>query len=291
MGNQSQFKFHVFHEEIPLTSNGTRTLNISKGGKIQSMVLHFKTAAGASATEAQIRAEIAEIRLSNGGTDLVNATAITLLDLYEALGSEVHSNTAVNGCLELNLGRLVYSDPAVRDIFGFGTADIASLQISVKTGTLSGIASFECYTERQYGEAANEILGTYCRFVSYPQTFNATGDSRVDTLSKDSATSYLALMVSQGASGVISNGAVKVGTANLREKVPLNVNKQFLSNNRMEQPTGYFVHGFCDGSLLSRLPMLNVNDLSVTTTFTTAPGVAGYVISALTVENFPAALG
>lgn len=278
------------HENISLASSATRTLQIPAGGKIQSCVLYFKTGAGAAAAEADIRSELSNIRVSAGGKDIISCTFIQLLDLYESLGTEVHTNTAVDGCVELNLGRLIYNDPAVRDIFGWGTKDVNSIQVQITAGTLVNVASFEAYTERQFGAAADEVLGTYCRFISYPQTFNSTGDHQVQTLPRDTNTSYLALLVDDGASGTIAEASVKIGSVTLTDKVPLNVNKQFLSNNRMEQPSGYYVHAFCDGSLLERMPMAGVNDFSVTHNFSVAPGAAGYAIAALTVENFPANL-
>lgn len=272
------------HENRTLSSGNNQTLQIPGGGKIHSIVLYFKTAAGAAATEAQIRAEIANIRLTAAGKDIVNAPVVKLLDLYEALGTEVHNNTAVNGCVELNLGRLCFTDPGLRDYFGLGTMNIGSLQVQVQAGTLVNIASVESYTER---EPVNEGLGTYCRVIDYVQSYNAIGSHSVDTLSRDPNTSYLALMVSTGASGVIDKSNCKIGSQTLREDLPLNVNKQFLSNNRWEQPAGYFIHGFTDGTMTARLSMLGVPDFRVVTSFTTAPGAAGYSVTALTVENFP----
>lgn len=272
------------HENRTLSSSNNQTLQIPTGGKLHSICLYFKTAAGAAATEAQIRAEIANLRLTVGGRDIVNAPVAKILDAYEALGSNVHNNVAVAGCVELNLGRLIYTDPGLRDLFGIGTMDVSSIQVQVQAGTLSGIASVESYTER---EPVNEGMGTYCRFIDYQQSFNSTGDHTVDTLSRDPSTSYLALMVSTGASGVITQSAVKVGQVTLREDVPLNVNKLFLSNNRMEQPTGYFIHGFTDGTVTARLSMQGVPDMRIVTNFSTAPGAASYSVTALTVENFP----
>lgn len=280
-------KFGQKHENKTLSTGGNQTLQIPVGGKIHSLVLHFLTSAGASVTEAQIRSEISNIRLSLGGRDIINCPVTQLLDMYEALGSEVHNNTAVAGVMELNLGRLLYTDPAVRDLFGYGTKDVSSVQVQIQCGTLSAIASVESYTEREFGAAADEVLGTYCRFINYAQSFNGTGEHSVDTLSRDPNTSYLALLIDDGASGTITYSEVRVGGVTLRERIPLNVNKLLLSNNRLEQPSGYFMHAFADGSLSSRLPMINVADFRVVTSFSVAPGAGGYNVTALTVENFP----
>lgn len=271
------------HQTAPLTTGGTQTLQIPAGGKIHSLALHFMTSAGASVTEAQIRAEIANIRFTIGGRNIVNCSPVILLDAYETLGTEVHSNTGIAGVVELNIGRLLFTDPGLRDLFGFGTAGSPPIQISISAGTLSAIASVECYTER---EAVNEALGSYCSLINYPQTFNSTGIHTVENLSREPSTKYALIMVDDGASGAIASGEVRMGQVSVRESVPLNVNAQLLSNNRLTQPSGYFVHGFSDGTLAALLSMAGVADFRVLTNFGTAPGAGGYNLAALTVENF-----
>ncbi len=270
------------HENRPLTSSANQTLQIPAGGKIHSIMLSFLTSAGAAVTEAQIRAEIANIRLTAGGKDIINCPAVQLLDAYEFLGTEVQENGSVAGAIELNIGRLLFTDPAVRDLFGLGTADVASIQIQVQAGTLSAIASVEAYTER---EPVNEVLGTYARLINYPMSFNSTGQHTYDALPREEATAYAALMIDDGASGTIADSEIRLGQTSIRERVPLHVNKQLLSNNRLAQPAGYFVHGLNDGSLAALLSMKNVKDFRVVTNFAVAPGAGGYNITALTIEN------
>ena len=97
---------HV-HEQKSLTSSQVATLQIPAYGKIHSTQLLFLTAAGAAVTEAQIRAEIAQIRLTIGGKDVINSTPVRILDAYESLGVRVGVNTAIGGIVELNFGPLV----------------------------------------------------------------------------------------------------------------------------------------------------------------------------------------
>jgi len=273
------------HEQKALTSGQNATLQIPSYGKIQSLFLHFLTSAGASVTEAQIRAEIGNIRLTLGGKDVVNSDAVTLLDLYEALGVNISESLGVDGVIELNVGRLFYTDPAVRDLFGWGTADVSTIQVQVTAGTLSAIASVQAYTSR---EAVNENLGAHSRFIDYPQSFNATGDHTVDTLPRDLDSAYLMVMANDGASGTITDGESKVNSVNVHEKTPLNINKAFASNSKVVQPAGYFCYTFLDGSLTGRLPMVGVTDLRFKTTFSVAPGAGGYKMSALTIVGLPA---
>lgn len=272
------------HEQKPLTSSQITTLQIPAGGKIQSLALAFFTSAGALVTEAQIRSELTNIRLTLNGQDVVNASPTQILDLYEAMGVHVESPSAVAGVVELNLGRLLFVDPVLKDIFGFGTADISSIQVQVTAGTLSAIASVQVVTERS---PVNENLGTYCRYINYAQSFNSTGDHTVDTLPRDVNSSYLALLINDGASGTITHGEVRVNSSTIREKLNIGVNDLFNSNKGYAQPAGYFVHAFADGTLRGQLPMLGVTDLRFVTTFSVAPGAGGYTIAALTGINMP----
>ena len=272
------------HEQKTLTTAQITTLQVPAGGKIQSCALAFFTGAGALVTEAQIRAELTNIRLTLNGQDVVNASPIQILDLYEAMGVRVESPAAVAGVLELNIGRLLFVDPVLKDIFGYGTADVSSIQVQITAGTLSAIASVQTITERS---PVNENLGTYCRYINYAVSFNATGDNTLDTLPRDTDSAYLALMINDGASGTITHGEVRVNSSTIRERLNIGVNDLFNSNKGYAQPAGYFVHSFADGTLRGQLPMLGVTDLRFVTTFSVAPGAGGYTVAALTGINMP----
>jgi len=270
------------HATEPLTSNQNATIQIPSGGKINSLFLYFRDSSGDSVTEAQIRAEMSTVRLSLGGRDIINAPLFKLLDLYEFFGVKVAANTGIAGVVELNIGKLIYLDPIMRDACGFGTADIVSIQVSVTAGTLSNIASVQAFTRRQ---AVEENLSTHCRFVQYPQTFNSTGDHTVDTLPRDRNSAYLAVMVDDGASGAITNGEARVNSNTIIERCPINVNAAALSNDGYVQPAGYFVYPFTDGTVGANLPMTGVTDFRLINTFGTAPGTGGYTICPLTVVD------
>lgn len=277
-------KLFLRHEQQGLTSNTTRTLNIPAIYKITSLALRFSTSADADVTEAAIRSEIGNIRLTVNGEDIINATAAELLDLYEALGNKVYNNTGVASVLELLIGRLLYNDPAVRDQFGLGTKNVQSIQIAVTAGTLSTIANVQAYTERK---KVDEVQGAYHKFITNAISFNSTGEHTVDTLSRNPTADYLLLMVNDGASGVISHGEVRVNGQIRQEKTPNAVNNLIVSNANLAPVSGYFIYTFTNGSLNERLPMAGVNDFRILTTFSTAPGAGGYTIGALSVENMP----
>lgn len=280
------FKQQRAHETKALTSSTQTTLQIPTGGKLQSVALYFTTGAGAAATEADVRGEIDTIQLTINGRDIVNTDAASLYDLYEGLGVKVGSNAGIAGAVELNIGRLVMQNTQLADAYGFGTADVSSIQVRVTSGTLTNIANVQAFTTR---EAVNQNLGQHCRFIKYPRNFNTTGDDTFDTLPRDIDSAYLAVLMSDGASGAISNGELRMNGAILKEKTPTNVNNLDLSNNKLAGVSGYYIYSFVDGTPSGSVPMLGVNDLRFITTFSTAPGAAGYAAYALTINGIPAA--
>ena len=268
------------HESKALTTGQQATLQVPTGGKIQSLFLLFTTGAGAPNTEAQIRAEVGNIRVTFNGKDIINATAAQLLDLYETLGNNVFNAAAIPaGAMELNIGRLVFNSPEVKDLMGLGTADIANIQVQVTMLTVAEVDNVQAVSART---PENQNLGAHCKFLNYPISFNGTGDHTVDTLPRDKDSAYLALMVNEGAAGVATHSEVRVNNFTIRERLSIAVNAVLLSEAKYAQPANYFVHGFMDGSLDGRLPMTGVTDLRCITTFTTAPGAGGYNIGTLT---------
>lgn len=279
-------KYRVQHETKALTTGQVATIQIPPYGKIHDLVLSFTTGADAAAAEADIRTEIANIRLTINGVDHVNANTIQLLDLYEFLSaSHVGTPAGVAGTIELNVGRLIMTDPLMRNAFGFGTADVQTIQVAVTAGTLANIANVQAFTQRT---RESEKLGVRCKFLSYQRNFNATGEDTFDTLPRDPDTSYLALMVDDGASGTITTGQVKVDNVTVQDPAPQAVNNQLLSNNGYQAVSGYYIYNFMDSSPYSRLPMVNVADFRITSNFSVAAGAAGYKVGALSVLNLPA---
>lgn len=270
------------HESKTLTTGQDTTLQVPTYGTIHNLVLRFTTSAGADVTEAQIRSEIAKIRFAIDGKDKVNISAAKLLDFFESLGNRVAVNTGVGGQVELNVGRLLFADAAQRDFLGFGSADVSVMQVTITAGTLSAIANVQAITRR-----TKDIkpLGSHCSIIDYAQNYNATGEHTVDTLPRDASTAYAALLINNGASGVISHSEIRLNNETICEKVPAAVNQQFLANDRLVQPSGYFVHGLNDGQGGSILPMNGVSEFRILTTFSTAAGAAGYSIIAVTING------
>lgn len=270
------------HETKPLTTGQAVTLQVPIFGTIENLILRFNLTGNAPATEAAIRAQIGNIRLTFNGRDIVNASVSSILDAYEVMGNNVRENLGVDGNVELNLARLMLNDPSVRDNLGWGTADIQTIQVTVTAGTISTVLGVQAISGRIN---VNRVLGAYGKFISYPQSFNATGDHTVDTLPRDPDSAYAMVLADDGASGTITNGELRVNNITIMERVPRDTNQLILSSNRLVQPAGYFVYALNDGAQDSILPMQGVTDLRFITTFSVAPGAAGYTLTPLTING------
>lgn len=271
------------HDSRTPTTGNTFTIQCPAYDKIQKIGIMF-TDGGVTSTEAEIRAEVGNVRLTINGTDVINTTAANLLEIYELAGTRVGTAAGLPGYLELNVAPLLYLDPAVRDLFGFGTADVNSIQVSVTMLTATTIDGAQLITAR---EAVNENLGMYCTVIDYPQNFNATGDHTVDTLPRDLNQAYLAVLTSDGASGTQTFGEVRVNSQTLIERLNRSVNAVAVNERGFFQPAGFYTYVFTDGSLKVRLPMNNVADLRFVNTFSVAPGAGGYVMTAVSAKNMP----
>lgn len=282
MEHKMPFKYYNKHESKTMSSGNAVTLQVPVYGTIHNIALRFTTSAGADCTEAQIRSEVGNVRLTFNGRDIVNCTAARLYDLYEVLGTEVQEYQGIAGVMELNLARLLFNNPSTRDNFAFGTADLQTIQVTVTAGTLTNVSAVQVVTGRT---AENRKLGAYGKFIDYPISFNTTGDHTVDTLPRDPDSAYAVVMAYMGASGTITDGELRVNNVTVQEKLPANLNKLFLSNNRLAVPSGYYVYGINDGQDSTLIAMAGVTDLRFIQTFSVAPGAAGYVLSALTING------
>lgn len=277
------------HGTRPLSSNATETIQIPVFDRIQDVCLRF------DGTEAQARAEIGNIRLTVNGTDVINASAAELYDIYEYLGVNVDESTGIDGVMSLNIGRLLYLDPAVRNQFGWGSVGVTNIQVSVTAGTLSNISEVQAFTWRDKprdasGNVTTQPFGAHVRLIGTTISDNITGESTVDTLPRDLGTAYLAVLMSDGASGTITQGRCSVNNVNVYEDTPADVAELFASQSGYSVPAGYFAYNFADGGLNSRLPMDGVTDLRFVTNFSVAAGVGGYRALQLLAVDFPASI-
>jgi hypothetical protein len=281
-------KSTLVHEQKPIASGLTSTLQIPPFGKIYSLPLQFLLSSGAVASVAQIIAQIANIRLTINGKDIINCSPEKLFAVYSSFGTFVQNPAGTNGVVELNLGRMIFNDAEIRNAFGYGSLGVANIQIQVTAGVVpappNDIVSVQAFSTRTQEQ---EKLGIHFKLMNFPQSFNSTGDHTVDTLPRDPDSAYVAVFADDGAAGTISFGECRVDNVTVIERCPSAVNVQLNAENRLAQPAGHFMYGFTDGSPTSQLPMRNVKDLRFITTFAVAPGAGGYNMTALTIAGYP----
>lgn len=273
------------HETKEVVASATSSLRVPAFGKIHNIYLHFLNGA-ANATKSAIEAAVDRVRLSIDGKDIVNCTAAQLFAVYERLGTKLGNSSLDNGVMELNLGRLIFDMGQSKDVFGFGTFNVATIQVQITyKATTTGVTSCQLYTSRE--AVQNAALGTYPKLYEYPQTYGSTGEHTVDTLPRDINTDYLAIFCDQGASGtgVVSFGELSVNSQNVFDRTPTSVMGTFNNERKMVQPTGLFDYMLTNGTTNDRLPMNGVKDLRLKTTFSTTPD--NYSLLALTLENVP----
>lgn len=277
------------HGTRPLSSNATETIQIPVFDRIQDVCLRF------DGTEAQMRAEIGNIRLTVNGTDIINASAVELLDMYEYLGVNVDESAGIDGVMSLNIGRLLYKNSAIRDQFGWGSEGVTNIQVSVTAGTLVAISEVQAFTWRDKprdadGRITKQPFGAHVRLIGTTISDNLVGESTVDTLPRDLGTAYLAVLMSDGAAGTITQGRCSVNNVNVYEDTPSDVAEIFAAQSGYSVPAGYYAYNFADGGLNSRLPMDGVTDLRFVTTFSVGAGAAGYRALQLLAVDFPTSI-
>ena len=60
-----------------------------------------------------------------------------------------------------------------------------------------------------------------------------------------------------------------------------------LSSNKLNQIDDTYIYNFGNGTTSDRLPMVGIKDFRLDTTFSTAPGAAGYSILQVGLTNVP----
>lgn len=256
------------HESKSLVAGSTSTIQVPLYGRIQSLILLFKKSDGTQPSQADIIADIENIRLSVNGSDIVNCKPYQLFNLYKFLGSKI-GNGDLNGAVELNIGKLVFTDPAVRKMFGFGSNDINSMQVHVtaKATISNDTGTVQAVTQR---DKVAQNMNAYMKFQNYTQSFTGTGEHTVDTLPKDLNSAYFFAMIG-GNTSRLSHSEVRVNAETVREKLDADANNIFCSNAGYNPVDNIYTVSFTDGSIDNQYGMTGITDLRFLNTFTTAP--------------------
>lgn len=283
----AQIKKALIHETKSLTANTILTFNVPSFDTIDDIMLEF-TNSGAASTTANIKSSVGKIALNINGEQVINTTITRLFDFYSMLGNEVQQSARPANVVNLNVGRLMFLLPENEDYFAWGCSNINTIQVQVYcNGTVTGVTDCTLITERR---SVQNVLGSYVKLISYPQSMSAAGISTVDTLPRDSNEAYLSVMASQETGGVIASGECVVNGVNIYDNISSAVNAMVVSQRDYAPVTGYFNYLFADRSMRGFLPMMGVTELRLKTNFTTAPTGGVYDLLACTIKNIPQAM-
>lgn len=290
-----------FEESKPVTASVMTPFNVNCYDVIEDLILYF-TNSGAAATRANCLSSIDRVVVLINGMNAVDVSLSQLDDLQKFLGSSANKISA-NGvnvpCFSLNIGRLIYNAGLMRDEFAWrcgiqGETDpskkISSLVVQVYAGaTVTNITDVSLYSLRKQVQAPwND---SYIQFNNNVISYNAAGQSQVNTLPKNANDLFLLGIAYNGTTGVISEGETLVNNTNVARAISASASVMFNSlAGYGVQPTGAFVHMWTDGTPNSGLYVSDItSELSVRTTFTTAP-TNSYNLAVVKVHNCPAKL-
>lgn len=288
-----------FEESKPVTASVMTPFNVNCYDVIEDLVLYF-TNSGAAATRANCLSSIDRVVVLINGMNAVDVSLQQLSDLQTFLQGTRISNAASNApCFSLNIGRLIYNAGLMRDEFAWrcgvqGETDpskkISSLVVQVYAGsTVTGITDVSLFSLRKQVQAAwND---SYVQFNNNVISYNAAGQSQVNTLPKNANDLFLLGVAYNGTTGVISEGETLVNNTNVARAISASASLMLNSLAGFgNQPTGAFVHMWTDGTPNSGLYVSDItSELSVRTTFTTAP-TNSYNLAVVKVHNCPAKL-
>ena len=288
-----------FEESKPVTASVMTPFNVNCYDVIEDLILYY-TNSGAAATRANCLSSIDRVVVLINGMNAVDVSLQQLSDLQTFLqGTRISNSGASEPCFSLNIGRLIYNAGLMRDEFAWrcgvqGETDpskkISSLVVQVYAGaTVTNITDVSLFSLRKQVQAAwND---SYVQFNNNVISYNAVGQSQVNTLPKNANDLFLLGVAYNGTTGVISEGETLVNNTNVSRAISASASKMFNALAGFGgQPTGAFVHAWTDGTPNSGLYVSDItSELSVRTTFTTAP-TSSYNLAVVKVHNCPAKL-
>lgn len=278
----SQVKRKIFEGSVKAVENSSAFITVPVHDVIDEIFVRPVTGAGVDATQADAQSTISMINLQIDGNDVVNCTYKQLVELRQAMGTNIFQSTNSGAVVGLNISRLFLDNQEVRDAFGWGDRNISNIQLRIECGVLTNVAAFEVYTVRR---SISRDLTTYFRAVNYQQQISGAGPLTVTTLPKNSNDIYYLMMLGLGTNGAVNWNRLRANGANITDQIPETVNDAFMAEFQYQKPTGTSIIPLCDGALLSGLPANQITDIQAEFNFTTKPTEGAVPLLLVTLHN------
>lgn len=224
-----------------VASNQIATLSMPRGPKYFQIALNFKTAGGAAVTTAQIESEITEIKLRADGVDIIRTTPAELNMLqrfYQGAKSQVAGDANDDGVVLVDLAH-VFNQFAFEQSLAPGTARLDSWDFEITCGTLVNVNVIEAFSVTS---ADPQVFGFHRRILTYPKTYNNTGEFEETELTKFgnlADVAYTAVHIPLILANVIDM-TLFTNSIQLRDRIPVPLMNSLVRRaGRTPQP-GYF---------------------------------------------------
>lgn len=202
-----------FADINPITANGIATADLPVAGVYHAIYLRCIAPDGSAVSVANMKADIERIRLTLDGVNYFEPNSDAIFDLftyyYNKRGASVQA-----GIFPILLTPSYFENDVEAAPFGYGMADINTLQLEIEFGsavnTAAHIAQVQVFVERTN---QNRPLGTHRRLIRLERAFSSSGVQEVTDISfaRGEGTVTTAMHIQHdGSAAVINNVEVLV---------------------------------------------------------------------------------
>lgn len=253
----------IRNPDFQSVSAGARaTARIPVGSTLLTSFLEFKKTGGVTMSEAEIAADVQEIRFTVDAETKLQLTGRQAIDIAKFYGQ-----TISDGILPLNWARPWMADIGNQDAPALGLLEANSANIEVQfvggSITVSLILTHET--------VAGEPLGTHIVYLKQSYNFNATGTQEITDIPRDPLYGLFAMHVQQ-TDTYLDRIEILADNIQILDANPATLKARYGRYNPQRTPQSGWLH--LDFSYRGRgadvLP-LNMQDFRIRLTWNTAP--------------------
>ncbi|OHB60882.1 MAG: hypothetical protein A2167_05435 [Planctomycetes bacterium RBG_13_46_10] len=257
-----------------IAGNGRPIVNLPRANIYHGLFLLCRTSAGVLLTEAEIEADITNIRVRVDGDLKVETTAAVLFDLYRYWYA-MNGAYTIAGQIPILFVRPNLQFAAERSLLAWGMDGIESFNLELDlAATLAKVATIQIWALQEVGKRA---LGRHLCIGKHPRIFGSTGVQQVSDIPYgDVDNLILADHITVG-SGAISDVTVRLNQSDVWQELQNDLNKLVLNCVGRTAQTGYFHLDFAQfNDRTAYLPSGGLSSLQYDINFSTQPN--NYII-------------